>query len=418
MADEEQMPPMLDRYRVLDLTGNRGALCGKALAELGADVIKVEKPGGDPSRTIGPFYQDIPGPERSLPWLAFNLNKRGITLNIETSKGQELFKRLIRTADFVIESFTPGYLDNLDLGYSSLSEINPGIILTSITPFGQTGPYSGYNAPDLITMAMSGYLYLCGDSDRPPVRFSSDQSYLQGSLQAAVGTLIAHYHRELSGEGQHVDVSVQESMVWALCYAPLDWYLLKALGQTRQGGYWQRFGVTYRVIWPCKDGYVAYRLLMAQPGANAMNEFVASLNAEGLGEDMKGIDWSNLRFDQVPQEDIDRWEDQIGTYFLRHTKRELHEEAVRQRNVLQPVNTMQDIIESPQLAARDFWVEVEHPELNTAITYPGPYFKSTETAWHKGHRAPLIGEHNEEIYEKELGLSKEELSALMNDNII
>lgn len=149
-----------------------------------------------------------------------------------------------------------------------------------------------------------------------------------------------------------------------------------------------------------------------------MNELIASMNAEGLGEDMKGIGWSTMSFDQVSQEKINHWEEEIGKYFLRHTKRELHEEAVRQRNVLQPVNTSRDIFESPQLAARDFWVEVEHPELSASITYPGAYFKSTETAWQKGHRAPLIGEHNEEVYGKELGFSKEELFTLKRENVI
>ena len=418
MAKQKEKPAILDRYRVLDLTDDRGSLCGKVMAELGADVIKVERPGGDPSRNISPFYHDTPDPEKSLSWFAFNQNKRGITLNIETRDGQEIFKRLARKADFVIESFKPGYLDKLGLGYPALSKVNPKIILTSITPFGQTGPYSTYNAPDLITMSMAGYVFICGDSDRPPVRFSSDQSYLQSSLQATVGTLIAHYYRQLSGEGQHVDVSVQESMVWTLCYAPHDWYLLKEILHTRAGGLWKRLGVTYRLIWPCKDGYVCYRLLMAQAGAGVMNDLIASMNKEGLGEDMKGISWTTLSFTEVPQEKINEWEAEIGKYFLRHTKRELHEEAVRQNNVIQPVNTAKDMLESPQLAARDFWVEIKHPELKASITYPGPYFKSTETVWQKGQRAPLIGEHNEEIYEKELGISKEKLAILKRENII
>jgi benzylsuccinate CoA-transferase BbsE subunit len=265
MAEGKEKPPMLDSYRVLDLADDRGAFCGKILAEFGADVVKVERPGGDPSRNIGPFYQDTPNPERSLSWFAFNQNKKGITLNIETKDGQEIFKRLVENADFVVESFAPGYLNKLGLGYSVLSKVNPRIIMTSITPYGQTGPYSKYNSPDLITMSMAGYVYICGDSDRPPVRFSSDQSYLQASLQATVGTLIAHYYRELGGEGQHVDVSMQEAMVWTLCYAPHDWYLLKASHHTREGSLWKRFGVTYRLIWPCKDGYVCYRLLMEHP---------------------------------------------------------------------------------------------------------------------------------------------------------
>ncbi len=418
MPNEEQKPPMLDSYRVLDLTDDRGALCGKVLAEFGADVIKVERPGGDLSRNVGPYYHDTPDPEKSLNWFAFNMNKRGITLNIETKDGQEIFKRLTGSADFVIESFTPGYLNKLGLGYKALSKVNPRVILTSVTPYGQTGPYSKYNSPDLITMSMAGYVYICGDADRPPVRFSSDQSYYQGSLQAAVGTLMAHYYRCLSGEGQHVDVSMQESMVWTLCYAPHDWYILKSLDHTREGPLWKRYGVTYRLIWPCKDGYVCYRLLMAQPGAEVMNDLIASMNAEGIGMDMKGIEWTKLSFAEVSQDDINHWEEEIGKYFMNHTKRELHEEAVRQRNVIQPVNTGKDILESPQLAARDFWVDLEHPELGESITYPGPYFKSTETAWQKGHRAPLIGEHNEEIYEKELGFSKEELAVLKRENVI
>jgi crotonobetainyl-CoA:carnitine CoA-transferase CaiB-like acyl-CoA transferase len=418
MADEKEKPPMLDRYRVLDLTDDRGALCGKILAELGADVVKVEKPGGDPARSVGPFYKDTPHPEKSLNWFAFNQGKRGITLDIESKDGQEILKRLVKDADFVVESFTPGYLKKLGLDYTALSKVNPKLVMVSITPYGQTGPYSKFNSPDLVTMAMSGYVFICGDSDRPPVRFTSDQSYMQGSIQAVGGALMAHFHREMTGEGQQVDVSMQEAMVWTLCYAPHDWYLLKALHHTRENGLWRRFGVTYRLIFPCKDGYVCYRLLMAQPGANVMNELIESMNKEGFGLDMKGIDWSTMNFTEVSQDKINYWEGELGKYFMNHTKRELHEEAVRQRNVLQPVNDAKDIYESPQLAARDFWVEVEHPELGESITYPGPYFKSTETAWFKGERAPLIGEHNGEIYLKELGFSEEELMTLKHENVI
>lgn len=418
MAEDREKPPMLDKYRVLDLTSDRGALCGKVFAELGADVVKVERPGGDPSRNLGPFYHDTPNPELSLNWFAFNIGKRGITLDIETKDGQEIFRKLAGKADFVIETFTPGYLDKLGLGYKALSKINPRLVMTSITPYGQTGPYARFNSPDLVTMAMAGYVYICGDSDRPPVRFSSDQSYYQAAIQAVGGALIAHYHRQMTGEGQHVDVSMQEAMVWTLCYAPHDWYLLKALHHTREGSLWKRFGVTYRLIWPCKDGYVCYRLLMAQPGANVMNELIESMNREGFGLDMKGIDWSTLSFDQISQEKINHWEEEVGKYFLNHTKRELHEEAVKQRNVLQPVNTSKDMWESPQLAARDFWVQVDHPELGGSIAYPGPYFKATETAWVKGRRAPRIGEHNEEVYVKELGLTRDDLVLLKRDNVI
>jgi crotonobetainyl-CoA:carnitine CoA-transferase CaiB-like acyl-CoA transferase len=186
---------LLSPFRALDLTDEKGFLCGRILGDLGADVIKIEKPGGDPARDIGPFYHDIPDPEKSLFWFAFNANKRGITLDIENPDGQEIFKQLVKSADFAIESFPPGYMDSLGLGYLALSEINPKIILTSITPFGQTGPYKDYKASDLIAMAMGGQMYLCGDPDRPPVRVSFPQAYCHAGAQGAMGTMIAHIHR-------------------------------------------------------------------------------------------------------------------------------------------------------------------------------------------------------------------------------
>ena len=149
MADEEQKPPMLDRYRVLDLTDERGFLCGKVLGDLGADVIKVEKPGGDAARRIGPFYKDIPHSEKSLYWFAYNSNKRGITLDIETPDGREIFRKLVKGADFVIESFAPGYMAGLGLGYEELSGINPGVIMVSISHFGRAGRTAGIKAVTL-----------------------------------------------------------------------------------------------------------------------------------------------------------------------------------------------------------------------------------------------------------------------------
>jgi len=161
---------LLGSYRVLDLSDEKGMFCGKFLGDFGADVIKIEPPGGSPARNIGPFYHDIPDPEKSLFWFAYNSSKRGITLNIETSDGQEIFKRLVKTADFIVETFTPGYMESLGLGYDTMNRINPRIIVCSITPFGQTGPYKDYKSSDLIALATGGLLYICGDPERPPVR--------------------------------------------------------------------------------------------------------------------------------------------------------------------------------------------------------------------------------------------------------
>jgi crotonobetainyl-CoA:carnitine CoA-transferase CaiB-like acyl-CoA transferase len=193
---------LLAPYRVLDLTDDKGFLCGKILADMGADVIKIEKPGGDLARNIGPFYHDIPDPEKSLSWFCYNINKRGITLDIESVDGKELFKRLVKDAHFVIESFPVGYMEKIGLGYKELEKTNPGIILTSISPFGQTGPYSNYKGSDITCMGMAVVMYLSGDPDRPPVRISSPQAFMCGSADAAAASLVAHYHRQRTGEGQ------------------------------------------------------------------------------------------------------------------------------------------------------------------------------------------------------------------------
>jgi len=152
---------MLSPYRVLDLTDEKGLLCGKLLGDLGADVIKIERPGGDPARNLGPFYHGEADPEKSLFWFAFNTSKRGITLDIETTDGQEIFKRLVKGSDFVIESFPPGYMDQPGLGYSVLEKVNPRVIMVSITPFGPTGPYKDYKAPDIVAWAMGAQMYTC-----------------------------------------------------------------------------------------------------------------------------------------------------------------------------------------------------------------------------------------------------------------
>ncbi|PJB39722.1 MAG: acyl-CoA hydratase, partial [Deltaproteobacteria bacterium CG_4_9_14_3_um_filter_44_9] len=216
MASTEKKNSFLNNHRALDLTDNRGFLCGKILADLGIDVIKIEPPRGDPARKIGPFYKNIAHPEKSLNWFAFNSNKRGITLDIGTLDGQEIFKQLVQGSDFVIESYDRGYMDELGIGYKELSKINQRIIVTSILPFGPVGPYKDYKAPDIVGMAMGGVMFGTGEPERPPVRISFPQAYLQAASQAAVGTMIAHYYRQRTGKGQHVMVSMQASLAWAL----------------------------------------------------------------------------------------------------------------------------------------------------------------------------------------------------------
>jgi benzylsuccinate CoA-transferase BbsE subunit len=413
-----QLPQALEPYRVLDLTQAIGWTCGKLLADLGADVIKIEPPGGDVDRRIGPFYRDVPHPERSLAWFAANTNKRGITLNLDTTDGQVLWLALARDADFVVESFPPGFMEQRGIGFRELSTLNPRLIWTSITPFGQSGPYASYHASDLVGMAMGGLMYLCGDADRPPVRLRPAQAYLQAGLQAAVATLLAHHFRVRNGEGQFIDVSMQHAVSWTIIPTRQYWELNRII--TERGGAARAFGDQLRrIIFPCRDGHVA---LMGVMNAREWGPMVDWLASEGMAEDLTDESWAilvqhagpgPLTQAAVTDDELAHVCDVLARFFLKHTKAELAEEAQGRRIVLFPVHTARDLLEHPQLSARDFFRPLEHPELGETLCYPGAPYRLSGTPWQLRRRAPLIGEHNEAVYGGELGLSRAELAVLM-----
>ncbi len=413
---------LLGPYRVLDLSDEKGVLCGKVLADLGADVIKIEPPGGDPMRRIGPFYHDEPDPEKSLYWFTFNTSKRSITLDITKADGQEIFKRLVKTTDFVIECFPPGYLDKLGLGYSVLSAVNPRLIMTSITPFGQSGPYRDYKAYDIVGLAMGGLMYLIGESDRPPVRVTAQQGYAQASAQAAAGTMVAHYYREASGEGQHVDVSMQEAVSNTMDTAQQAWDLQQMV-QKRATPFRPIGERLIRCVYPCKDGYVA---CWAPETLKEISEWMESMGVPFDVDEMTR--WIELREkiaageltakEAFTQEELTRMQEIRLPLFELLTKQEIYDGALARGFGWAPVSTPKDLVENEQLAARNYFVEVEHPELGTSITYPGAPYKIGETPWQIWNRAPLIGEHNEEIYAGELGIPKEKLSTLQQAKVI
>ena len=411
---------LLGSYRVLDLTDEKGFLCGKILADMGADVIKIEKPGGDKSRNLGPFYHEMPDPEKNLFWFAYNLNKRGITLDIEARDGQQIFKKLVKTADFVIESFPPEYLDGLGLGYTVLSEINPRMIMTSITPFGLDGPYKNYKASDIVVMAMSGLLYSIGYADRPPVWISHPHAFLLAAAEAAAGIMVALHHRRRIGEGQHISTSAQELLLDSTWDIPTWWFADKIV-RGREGGYYVQPATKLRCRqhWPCKDGYITfffYGGTMASGGNEALTEWMAS---EGFANDyLSKMNWVEFDWAKMTQEEVNLLEEIAGRFFLSHTKKELYEGAVKRGIMLYSLSDSKDILESKQLKERQYWVEVDHPELATRITYPGAFAKLSETPIKVKRRAPLIGEHNSEIYEDELCLSKEEMLILKQAKVI
>lgn len=418
MTDRTQ--GLLSPYRVLDLTDELGFLCGKILGDLGADVIKIEPPGGDPARRLGPFYKNETDPEKSLYWFGFNNNKRGITLNLESVKGREIFSRLASKVDFIVETFTPGYLDRLNLGYSTLSGINPRLVLVSITPFGQTGPYSKFKASDIEIMALSGCMSLTGDPDRPPLRVSFPQSYVWTGSYAATGALIAHHYREQTGEGQQVDVSAQACLLWAFSHAHTFWDLNRQL-EKRAGSFMTGRSITgakMRVFWPCKDGYLNFIIYGGEAGRRTNQALVDWMDSKGMApEFLKQKDWKSFDIAQVTQAEIDRMEEPIAHFFAGITKAEFFKEVVKREMLGYPVASVKEIFEDPQHEARNFWQSVEHPELKTSIDYPGGFTKFTEGACQIWRRAPLIGEHNEQVY-GELGIASTELAELKKQKVI
>ena len=409
---------MLEGCRALDLTDEKGFLCGKILAELGVDVVKVEKPGGDPGRKVGPFWHDQADPEKSLYWFAYNSSKRGITLNLESEEGREVFRSLVTTADFIIESSAPGEMDTLGLGYSELSRIRKDIILVSITPFGQKGPYSHYQGTDLTIMGMAGELFLTGDSDRPPVNMSLPQACLHAGADAAVGSMLAFHHRRKTGEGQHVDISMQQSAAWFLAQTIPHWEIEKLiLGRSGTFRTTSR-GVLQRQVWPCKDGFIFFFMIGGQQGAKTCRQLVKWMNEEGMSNEfLQTYEWERFDMASATQELIDKISQPIAEFFKTRTKKEALDAAMLRNISICPLMGMRDLLVDPDLAARGFWAPIEHPELKASIPYPRQFARSSENEMATKSRAPLIGEHNLEIY-GELGFSPESIAELRKSGVI
>ena len=404
-------------YRVLDLSEGGVNWCGKLLADLGADVVKIEPPGGSPTRKRGPFLRGEQHPERSLFWFAYCLNKRGVTLDLESEQGRRAFTLLADTADVVVESFAPGYMDALGIGYDALSERNPGLIFTSATPFGQDGPHAHYKATDLITWSMGGMQYVSGDEDRPPVRITYPQAEFHAGAQAAAATMAALWHRQNNGgEGQRIDVSGQVAVMWTLMNITTLPQLHRA--NMERAGAFRRVPrvdgppLKIRAVHPCKDGFVTSMIHGGRRARNSMSPIVEWMEEEGVcPEFMCGRDWTTWELDELIARgeegvrEIEAVHKALDDFILSKTKAELYERALTHRFLLAPCNTPKDIYEDPQLRAREFFPGVHHPELDETLTYLGPYLKLGESPMAIRRRAPLVGEHNAEI-----------LDALESDN--
>ncbi len=398
-------PGNLDGIRVLDLTREPGFLAGKLLGDLGADVVKVEPPAGDPARHRPPFWGGAADPERSLLWLAMNTSKRGMTLDPAHPRGRELLLALAARADVVLETQRlPGF------GWAELRACNPRLVHVALTPFGDTGPRAGWRGSDLTVVATSGNLYSTGDPDRAPVRCSLPVSYYHGGIEAAVAVAFALIARELDGAGQHVDVALQEAMVMPNIGTAAMFRMTGNRG-ARAGAFMRQERSVAREIWPCKDGFVSFALRGGPariPGLVAMVRYMAE---HGMASPaLRARDWKAYNHNLLEQAEVDELSREFGAFFLTRTMAELYRAACERNLMLAPINNAREIAASTQLAAREFFVEVENPGRGR-LRYPGAFARSNATRIGIRRPAPRLGEHTGEVL-GELGLGAAEVERL------
>ena len=399
---------ILSDIKVLELAHSlSGAFCAKLLADQGANTVKVEPPGwGDPARREPPFINGIPDPDSSTIFLAFNTNKRGITLDIEQPQGRELLLRLVADADVLIESYPPGHLESLDLGYQVLRETNAKLVVSSITYFGQTGPYRDYQGGDLVVQALGGFLNaVTGSADRPPMGTTLEQMEITAARNGAIAIMAALLQRWQSGEGQQIDLSTMEAAV-STPSGLIQPYSFTGRSPKRGGS---DGNVMDGMHLPTKDGEVT--LTTAGTGGRPMEAWSEFLEEPRL---------LDPKFATRPSR-LENWEELhilVAPKLALWNNLDLMHETMARGLVIGLVQNPQQVVDSPHLAERGYFVEIDHPEAGS-LKYPSPGFLMDEENPMEGSKAaPTLGEHNSEILGGELGLSAEELGQLRAYQII
>ncbi len=402
--------PLAD-VRVLDLAGEIGVYAGRMLAELGADVIRVEPPGGSALRRRGPFLDGREDRERSLYHLHFNVQKRGITLDIGRSEGAKLFRRLAAVADVVLETAAPGEMDAMGLGYEALREVNPALLYTTVTPFGQTGPMRNYRGNDLIGAAMSGLMWLNGFPEDPPNQPGAEQAYHMASLVAASTTLVALCGRDRrgGGSGQRIDVSMQEAASMAtLQHASANAYTWYRQIPARRGLTGLLGG---RSLFQCADGrWVSFIILPYR-----WDGFLAWLVDEGIDSVATAEEWRDPAYRIAHGEQLAAI---VESLVSRYSRERIFHEGQRRGLMVMPTNTVADLAKDEQLLARDYFVDLEYEHLGRTLRDTGVGYEFSGTPVRIARRAPLVGEHNTEVYGELLGMSERELLELTAAGIV
>ncbi|HKD68666.1 MAG TPA: CoA transferase [Candidatus Binataceae bacterium] len=390
----------LQGVRVLDLTRHvAGPFCTKLLGDYGADVVKIEQPGrGDPARWLGPFAGDVPHPERSGLFLHLNTNKRSITLNLKCDTGRAIFLRLARSADILVENFRAGAMTSFGLGYERLKEINPGLVMTSISNFGQTGPYRDWNASELVLYAMGHEMWGTGAPDAEPATMANKLNLHLAGQAAAVATLCVYYGAQLSGVGQQVDLSIMET----LAAAP-DRRGVALVAYQYCGDRLQRKPAVQGLDPPpflnsCADG-----LFEISVGISRWDEFVQAVDEDWIKD-------PGFRPPLRDRASSDRFNSYWIPWCMARTKRELCDRFQAGGLPCAPLNTVADLVDDKQLMERNFFVPIDHPVAGR-LSYPGAPLKMNENSYVIRRSAPLLGQHNAEVL-GQLGYGPEDLAAL------
>jgi crotonobetainyl-CoA:carnitine CoA-transferase CaiB-like acyl-CoA transferase len=393
----------LSGLKVLDFTHYvAGPACTRMLAGWGADVVKIERPGvGDGARRLGPFPGDEPDPEMSGLFLYLNMAKRSLTLDLRSATGQKIARDLAADVDVVVENFRPGVMDAFGLGYEALAQINPRLVYTSISNFGQTGPYRDFEATELELYALSGAMATIGDPAREPIKKGGYLTQYTAGGHAFLTSMAALWSRERTGQGQHIDVAISECMATIVAGQTKKLvYGGKMAG--REVGH-QHSDYPYGVL-PCKDGYVSM-------GARPPSTW--PIIADIIGAPQLAQERFLTRRGRAKH--AAEIEPVLTAWLADRAKDEIFHLGQRRRVALGYVATAKDLLESEQLAGRGFFAEVEHPRAGT-WRYPAAPYQLSESAW-TAERAPLLGEHNDEVL-GQLGYDKAALVKLRQQGVI